>query len=134
MQFTFETNITESKGAVNTAAKIAEILKETKVKFSTLKEPDGVPGIWATLPGEEKARFIAKMSYDKPDNYDDKLRYRQYGAWWTVYPRDPHGDGEEVYLFNYTTDAAKKLILEWINSLCDEYENRLAADEIPDNG
>jgi len=73
MKFEFETSIKESKGAVNTAAKIAEILKNSKVIFSTGKETK-VPGIWVKFQGEEKQKWVASKKYSGNEDYYNTSR------------------------------------------------------------
>lgn len=134
MEFNFETNIIETKGAVNTAAKIAEILKGAEVKFSTVKGTS-TPGIWVKFPDSDKSIWVASRQTSR--NADRFEVAQVYGDWWTVYPRDPRGNGQKEYLFDHTTDAAKELVKEWIMALCDEYDRRLDADtaepELPEN-
>lgn len=61
MDFQFEVTIKESKGAVNTAAKIADLLKGAQVIFSTLAKSSGTPGIWVIFQDQAGKRFIAAL-------------------------------------------------------------------------
>jgi len=129
MEFTFQTKITESKGAINTAAKIADILAKSEVSFSTLKDSEGVPGIWVKFPDQEKPKLVAHTEDGIREN---ELFFRvKKAGWWVVYAANPFRHGEELYLFNHLTDAAEELVTEWIDNLCEEYQRRLDADMIP---
>lgn len=130
MTFTFETTIKETKGALNTAAKIVEILKTAEVTFSTLKDND-VPCIFVKFQGDEKKRFVANLDGDSPDDEQVCEKYEGTNVWWTAYAKRPHGRyGQESFLFNHLTDAAEELVNTWIVSLCDEYDRRITADAV----
>ena len=132
MIFNFEITIKETKGAVNTAAKIADILKNTEVSFTTclVGEAKGIPAIHAKLPGWEKPKFIAVRKTGKTQDFWETRR--EYGNWWINYVRNANGHGYEEWMFEHTTDAAKELVKEWIEALCDEYDRRLDADTVPE--
>ena len=131
MEFNFQTTIKETKGALNTAAKIAAVLEKSEVIFSTLSR-NGVPGIWVKFPDAEKPTFVAKLD----DNADENsMYYEEYSndlKWWTSYAKNPFKTWRyESYLFEHLTDAAEEMVNEWIQALCDEYERRLSADKRP---
>jgi hypothetical protein len=123
MNFQFETEIIESQNAVNTAEKIAEILKAAKVTFGT---SSGFPSIFVVFPGKESKWLASLQHYG---NHDYTNTANSYGNWWTAYPSAGYGsgwNGHEERLFAHLTNAAKVIVKEWVEELCDEYERRLA--------
>jgi len=130
MQFSFQTRIKESVGAVNTCARISKILAESEVVFSTLASKKGVPGIWVKLPGEDKPKLLAHMEDGCPDN-NFFFRHKD-GDWWVPYPANPFtGHDHECYVFEHLTDAAYEMVGNWITELCTEYSARLERDLQP---
>lgn len=126
MKFEFETEIIESKGAVNTAAKIAQILKDAKVFFGVTKT--GIPGIWVKF-GEKEKENVALLRHNK--TYNISNLYNVGEKWLTAYPQRGHEEYEYQCLFEHLTNAAEQLVSTWIIALCDEYDRRLEADEKP---
>lgn len=126
MNFTFETNIKESKGAINTAAKIAEILSKSQVSFGKTK--DNVPGIWVQFEGSEKSHWIACRICTANIQMGEYARTSMSGEWWKTYAKDNHNTPDAHFLFTHLTDAAEQLVKSWIESLIDQYQNRIDND------
>ena len=130
MTLTFETTIKETNGALNTAAKIADILKNSEVTFGIL-ESSKVPGIWVKLPDVEKSKFVAHHNQGNPEDEQFCEKYEGENVWWTAYAKNPFSYwGHELYLFSHLTDAAEKLVQNWIIELCAEYDRRIKNDTL----
>lgn len=125
----FEPEITQTKGALNTAEKVARLLSGAKVDFGVTKS--GMPGIWATI-GEGEKQWIA--SYDPDNDGGQNLHYSEpYGGWKTVYSQGYDPYGYKSYLFPHLTKAAKKVADRWVMFLCDKYEAIMNADPMPES-
>lgn len=128
MQFTFETTIKETKGALNTCAKIAEILNNAEITFGTAKNSQ-MPGIWAKLDDSDKKVWIAEMIGDEAKQIDYHMTSQQRGNWWHAAAQRRQRDTSESVVFEHLTDAAEKMVKAWIQELCEEYESRMNSDE-----
>ena len=124
MEITFQTEIKETKGALNTAAKIAEILKSAEVTFGISES--GQPAIWAKIDG--KNHWIARYYTGHEADCWSEEYWTGSQKWATVYSKRKHAYQEEPYIFEHLTIAAEKLVDQWIMGLCDEYYKRILAD------
>ena len=124
-QVSFQCDVKESKNALNTVAVVTEKLTKAEITFGV--NNIGIPGIWAKFEGEEKDTFIAvhrhALSIEMGWHSED------YEQWHTAYARRRFKGGEDKIICEYCTDAAKKLVDQWVMALCDQYQAQLDADE-----
>jgi hypothetical protein len=127
MEFSFKTNITESKKSINTCAKIAPILEGAIVNFGANKS--GVPTIWAKLEDKKDYAFIAELGEDVESIYENQsINGENWHSPFARKSQNIHRAQYEAYLFEYLTDAATTMVDQWIVSLIEKYQERLAND------